>query len=150
LIAEIVVERADPTQPNMALQTWKAGRVRKSDVIVAKNYLNADEIDHLNRIVTLFLEFAELRARQRKEMRMEDWRRYVNTFIEFNESPLLTGQGRISHERMVAIAHERYEQFDAARRGIEARAADEEDLAELEAIEKSARLSGKKGGSDGA
>lgn len=148
--AEIVLERADPTQPNMALQTWSAGRVRKSDVIVAKNYLKADELDQLNRIVTLFLEFAELRALQRKQMRMEDWRRYVNTFIEFNESPLLSGKGRISHERMVSITHERYEQFDAARRGIEARAADEEDLAELEAIEKSTRLRGKKGGGDGA
>lgn len=134
--AEIVVNRADPSQPNMALQTWKAGRVRKTDVIVAKNYLNADEIDHLNRIVTMFLEFAELRVRQRKQLTMDEWRRYVDSFIEFNESPLLKGSGRVSHEQMVKVAHERYESFDSQRRKAEALRADAEDIAELEAIEK--------------
>lgn len=147
--AEIVVRRADPAQPNMALQTWKAGRVRKSDVIVAKNYLNAEEIDHLNRIVTMFLEFAELRTRQRKQLTMDDWRRYVDSFIEFNESPLLKGSGRISHERMVQLAHQRYEEFDAQRRQAEALRADAEDIAELEAIEKNTPLSKSgKGGKD--
>ncbi|SFM90314.1 RhuM family protein [Rugamonas rubra] len=63
--AEIIVQRADPSQPNMALTAWRSGCVRKTDVIVAKNYLNAEEIEHLNRIVTLFLEFAELRTQQR-------------------------------------------------------------------------------------
>ncbi len=133
--AEIVVKRADPTQPNMALTAWRAGRVRKTDVIVAKNYLNAEEIDHLNRIVTLFLEFAELRTRQRKELRMADWRQYVDTFIEFNESPLLQGAGSMSHDSMVKIAHERYEQFDAHRRKAEALLADSEDIKALEQLQ---------------
>lgn len=91
----------------MALMTWKGARVRKTDVIVAKNYLDADEIEHLNRIVTMFLEFAELRARQRRQLRMGDWRQCVDSFIEFNEAPLLKGAGRVSHSSMVTIAHER-------------------------------------------
>jgi hypothetical protein len=144
--AEIVVKRADASQPNMALTAWKAGRVRKSDVIVAKNYLDADEINHLNRIVTLFLDFAELRAARRKDLRMADWRNYVDTFIEFNESPLLKGNGRMSHDKMVKIAHDRYEQFDEQRRGVEALEADAQDIQELEQAER--QLSKKKGGRD--
>jgi len=137
--AEIIVQRADSSQPNMALTAWKAGRVRKMDVVVAKNYLNSEEIDHLNRIVTLFLEFAELRAQKRKELRMADWRQYVDGFIEFNESPLLRGTGRVSHDSMVKIAHERYEKFDAERRKAEAQKADEADLKELAQIQRTAQ-----------
>ena len=143
--AEIIVQRADAAQPNMALTAWKAGRVRKTDVIVAKNYLNAEEIDHLNRIVTLFLEFAELRIRQRKELRMADWRQYVDNFILFNESPLLQGVGRMSHDVMVKSAVDRYEQFDAERRKADAVGADEEDL---KALEQAERMLTKKGGRD--
>jgi hypothetical protein len=134
--AEIVVEPADESKPDMALTAWKAGRVRKSDVIVAKNYLNSDEIDDLNRIVTLFLDFAELRAARRKDLRMADWRNYVDTFIEFNESPLLKGNGRMSHDKMVKIAHDRYEQFDEQRRGVESLEADAQDIEELEQAER--------------
>lgn len=143
--AEIIVKRADPTQPNMALTAWKAGRVRKTDIVVAKNYLNADEIDHLNRMVSAFLEFAELRTRQRKELRMIDWRQYVDNFMQFNESPLLKGAGRMSHDAMLKIVHERYEQFDGQRRKADAVEADNADLKELEQMEK--RLT-KKGGHD--
>ena len=143
--AEIIVKRADSTQPNMALTAWKAGRVRKTDVIVAKNYLNADEIDHLNRMVTAFLEFAELRTRQRKQLVMADWRQYVDSFIQFNESPLLKGVGRMSHDAMLKIVHGRYEEFDEQRRKAEATEADSADMKELELAEK--RLS-KKGGRD--
>ena len=136
--AEIIVKRADPTQPNMALTAWKAGRVRKTDVIVAKNYLTADEIDHLNRMVTAFLEFAELRTRQRKQLVMADWRLYVDSFIQFNESPLLKGVGRMSHDAMLKIVHGRYEEFDEQRRKVEATNADAEDLKVLEQIERAA------------
>jgi len=134
--AELVVQRADPAQPNMALTSWKGGRVRKADVTVAKNYLNADELDQLNRIVTMFLDFAELRAMQRKNLRMADWRAYVDSFMTFNEQPVLQGAGRMSHQAMTTIAHERYEQFDATRRKTEALAADRVDLHELEQVEK--------------
>jgi hypothetical protein len=139
--AEIVVQRADSSQPNMALTAWKAGRVRKADVTVAKNYLTADEIDQLNRIVTLFLDFAELRTAKRKDLRMADWRAYVDSFIDFNESPLLKGTGRMSHDSMVGIVHERYEKFDAQRRTAEALEADLQDLNELEQAER--QLTGK-------
>ncbi len=135
--AEIIVKRADPTQPNMALTAWKAGLVRKTDIVIAKNYLNAGEIDHLNRMVTAFLEFAELRTRQRKELRMIDWRQYVDNFMQFNESPLLKGAGRMSHEAMLKIVHERYEQFAGQRRKADAVEADSADLKELEEIERS-------------
>jgi hypothetical protein len=132
--AEIVVQRADSGHPNMALTAWSGSRVRKIDVIVAKNYLNAEEIDHLNRIVAMFLEFAELRTRQRKELRMADWRQYVDNFIQFNESPLLKGNGRVSRDRMMQIAYERYEAFDTKRRAADATEADAEDIRALEAI----------------
>lgn len=143
--AEIVVQRADPAQANMALTVWKGEHVRKTDVIVAKNYLNADEIDHLNRIVTAFLEFAELRTRQRKQLRMADWRDYVDRFITFNESPLLKGAGRVSHDDMVSAVHQRYEQFDAQRRKALAAEADADDMRALERAEKALL---KKGGRD--
>jgi hypothetical protein len=136
--AEIVVERADPSQPNMALTAWKSGRVRKDDVVTAKNYLRAEEIDQLNRIVTMFLDFAELRAQQRSSIRMADWRQNVDSFIQFNDRPLLQDAGRVSHEEMVQIAHERYAEFDAKRREAEAKAADAEDIKALEAIDQKA------------
>ena len=137
--AEIVVSRADPGQPNMALTSWKAGRVRKTDVVVAKNYLRADELDALNRIATMFLDYAEDRASQRQNLRMDDWRQYVDRFVEFNERPLLKNAGSVSHERMQRVAHERYAEFDAKRHVAEALAADAEDLRELEAVEKRGR-----------
>ncbi|WP_345796414.1 virulence RhuM family protein [Castellaniella sp. MT123] len=140
--AELIVQRADPTQPNMALTSWKGGRVRKGDVTVAKNYLNAEELDQLNRIVSMFLDFAELRAMQRKDLHMADWRAYVNSFMTFNEQPVLRGSGRMSHQAMTTIAHERYEQFDSARRHTEALEADLAEMRELEQVEK--QLSGRR------
>ena len=134
--AELVVQRADPTRSNMALTSWKGGRVRKGDVTVAKNYLNADELDRLNRIVSMFLDFAELRAIQRKDLRMADWRTYVDSFMAFNEQAVLQGAGRMSHQAMTTIVHERYEVFDAARRQAEALEADRLDMSELEQVEK--------------
>lgn len=83
--AELIVERANPAQPNMGLTSWKGGRVRKGDVTVAKNYLSGDELSDLNRIVSVFLDFAELRTRQRQNLRMNDWRSYVESFMTFNE-----------------------------------------------------------------
>ncbi|KVG26715.1 virulence RhuM family protein [Burkholderia ubonensis] len=134
--AELIVQRADPTEPNMALTSWKGGRVRKADVTVAKNYLNSEELDQLNRIVSMFLDFAEMRVMQRKDLRMTDWRTYVDSFMTFNEQPLLQGPGRMSREAMTTIVHERYEQFDAARQKAEALEADDADLRQLEQVEK--------------
>lgn len=133
--AEIVVSRADAHSPNMALTTWSGTRVRKHDVVVAKNYLSADEIDTLNRLVVIFLEQAELRAKERQQLTLDYWRNNVDRLLTFNDRPLLTNAGRISNEQMKSIAHERYENFDAQRRRAEALAADAQDIKALEAVE---------------
>lgn len=134
--AELIVLRADASAPNMNLLSFKGDRVRKADVVVAKNYLNAEELDQLNRLVTMYLDFAELRAEQRKHMQLADWRQYIDNFMAFNEQPLLRSSGSVSHEHMKNIAHERYEHFDQNRRESEAQAADSNELAALEHLEK--------------
>ena len=140
--AEIVVQRADADSPNMALTTWKGARVRKHDVTIAKNYLTADEVDTLNRLVVIFLEQAELRAKERQDLTLDYWRHNVDRLLEFNERPILDGAGSISRDRMEQLAHERYEQFDAQRRRNEALEADAEDLRELEALEERMKRQG--------
>jgi hypothetical protein len=141
--AQIVVDRSNPDVPNMALTTWSGSRVRKQDVIVAKNYLTADEVDTLNRLVVIFLEQAELRVKERKQLTLDYWRQNVDRLLEFNDRPVLQGAGRVSAEQMKGIAHERYEAFDARRRSAEALAADAEDLLILESVEKQAKGKGK-------
>jgi hypothetical protein len=133
--AELVLKRADPDQPNMALTTWKGSRVRKQDVIIAKNYLTADEMDSLNRLVVIFLEQAELRVKQQKDLTLEFWRNNVDRMLNFNDQPILEGAGSVSRENMEKIAHQRYDEFDQKRKTNEARLADEEDLKELEQLE---------------
>ena len=131
--AEIVVSRADSNEPNMALTSWKGARVRKQDVTIAKNYLSVEEVDTLNRLVVIFLDQAELRARNRQDLTLNYWRENVDRLLDFNEFPILEGAGSVSAEQARMAAHERYELFDAERRRAEAQAADEEDLRELRA-----------------
>lgn len=133
--AEIIVSRANPDEANMSLTNWSGSRVRKHDVIIAKNYLTEDEIDTLNRLVVIFLEQAELRVKQRKDLTLEFWRKNVDDLLRFNDKPVLDGPGKVSREDMTRIAYERYEAFDAQRRITEAAAADAEDLREIEKIE---------------
>jgi hypothetical protein len=133
--AELVVKRADPAQPNMALRAWSGSRVRKQDVIVAKNYLTADELDTLNRLVVIFLEQAELRVKQRKDLTLDYWRANVDRMLASNDQPVLHGAGAVSHDDMKRIANARYETFDENRRSAEAIAADAEDLREIEKLE---------------
>lgn len=140
--AEIVVERADADAPNMALMSWKGARVRKQDVTIAKNYLDADEVDTLNRLVVIFLEQAELRAKQRKDLTLDYWRNNVDKLLEFNERDVLEGAGSVSAEQARRVAQERYEEFDAQRRHDEVLEADAEDLRELEALEQRAKRNG--------
>ena len=142
--AELIVGRADPTQPNMALTTWSGSRVRKHDVIVAKNYLTADEVDTLNRLVVIFLEQAELRAKQQKDLTLDFWRSSVDRMLASNDQPLLQGPGTVSREAMKAIANGRYDDFDAQRRQQEAIAADAEDLKTIEELEKDLKRKGGK------
>jgi len=134
--AELVVERANPEKPNMALTNWSGSRVRKQDVIVAKNYLSADEVDTLNRLVVIFLEQAELRLKQQQNLTLDFWRDNVDRLLEFNSRAALEGAGRVSHDDMKCIADSRYEAFDEHRRVAEAKAADLDDLKEIEALEK--------------
>jgi hypothetical protein len=140
--AELIIERADPSQPNMALTSWSGSRVRKQDVIIAKNYLTEDEVDTLNRLVIIFLEQAELRAKQQKDLTLAFWRGSVDRMLAANDLPLLDGPGSVSHEAMKAIANERYDNFDANRRQQEALAADAEDLKAIEDLEKALKEKG--------
>jgi len=141
--AELVVDRADPNKPNMALTSWKGARVRKQDVIVAKNYLNAEEIDTLNRLVVIFLEQAELRVKQRQDLTLDFWRSNVDKMLEFNDQPVLEGTGSVSRKRMERIVQDRYEAFDQERRMVEACDADSEDLKEIEQLEHRLKEKGK-------
>ncbi|MDM7483354.1 MAG: virulence RhuM family protein [Halomonas sp.] len=142
--AELILKRSDPDQPNMALTSWSGSRVRKQDVIVAKNYLTADEIDTLNRLVVIFLEQAELRVKQQQELTLDFWRNNVDKMLAFNDQPILAGAGSVSRENMERIARERYEVFDQQRRIAEAQAADAADLKEIEQLEQDLKHKGKK------
>ncbi|MBL1275724.1 MAG: virulence RhuM family protein [Ectothiorhodospiraceae bacterium] len=134
--AEIVQDRADPNAANMALTHWSGLRVRKHDVIIAKNYLKENEIDHLNRLVVIFLEQAELRTKQRQQLTLEYWQQNIVRLLEFNEQSILTHKGNISAEAMKNRAHEKFETFDAHRRKAEAILADETDIRVLEELAK--------------
>ncbi len=133
--SELIVARADPTADNMALTNWPGTRIRKADVVVSKNYLLADELDQLNRLVTMFLDFAEDRATRRIETRMSEWIAQTDRFLTFNERSTLSGAGRVSHDRMESILNERFAEFDARRREQERLISEQEasdDLAQLE------------------
>jgi hypothetical protein len=142
--AEIVVARADPASANMALTTWSGSRVRKHDVVIAKNYLSADEVDTLNRLVVIFLEQAELRAKDRQQLSLDFWRRNVDRLLVFSERPVLGNAGSISAADMKTVANDRYGDFDIRRREAEAMEADAEDLRALESVEKQAKRSTEK------
>lgn len=112
--AEIISERADSNKPNMGLTSWRKGpegKIMPSDVSVAKNYLDKEEIDYLNRIVTMYLDYAELQAIKRKPMYMKDWSEKLNAFLEFNEHEILTNAGKVSHEVAKTLALKEYEEF---------------------------------------
>ena len=134
--AELIAARADPSAPNMGLTTWAGAQVRQKDVTIAKNYLNAEEIDELNRIVTMYLEFAEDQARRRKSMTMADWASRLDAFLSFNEREVLTHAGRLRAEDAEKLAQERYETFAAGRRQEAMGLADADDLQTLEALQK--------------
>ena len=133
--AEIVLDRVDADKPNMALTSWKGGVVRKQDIFIAKNYLNTDEIDTLNRLVVIFLETAELRAKNRIDITSKFWQENVDRILEFNEQPLLTGKGKVSNAAMKDKVRQIYQLFDTHRKVYEAKQADQQDLEELKQME---------------
>ncbi len=134
--AELIEARSDSSAPNMGLTSWRGSIVRKIDVGIAKNYLNADEIKDLNEIVTMYLDYAERQARQRKTVTMEQWSDKLDAFLEFNEQELLTHAGKVKSEVAKKIAEERYDAFDKKRNLAEALADDDKDIKELEEFEK--------------
>ena len=112
--AELIYERADAAKEHMGLTTWENapdGKILKADVTVAKNYLSQEEMDYLERIVSLYLDYAELQARRKIPMSMEDWSRRLDGFLEFNGEKLLTGPGKISAEQAKLHAETEYEKY---------------------------------------
>ena len=112
--AELIVERADATKEHMGLTTWENapdGKILKADVTVAKNYLNEQEMNYLERIVSLYLDYAELQAERKIPMSMEDWAKRLDGFLEFNVNELLTGPGKISAEQAKLHAETEYEKY---------------------------------------
>lgn len=130
--AEIIDTRANADAQNMALTSWSGSIVRKADVIVAKNYLTSDEIDVLNRLVTIFLESAELHVKMRKDLTLDFWRASVDKLLLDHGVPLLQSHGKITMEQAQTHARKIYEEFDARRKAFDAAQADELDLLELE------------------
>jgi hypothetical protein len=121
--AEVIVERASAIKPNMGLTTWKnapKGKLRKADVSVAKNYLSEQELAALNRVVTMYLDYAEDQAQQRKPMYMADWVRKLDDFLRFTERNILNHAGKVSKQLAEDHAHREFEKFEAERRRIEA------------------------------
>ena len=109
--AEVIARRADAARPHMGLTSWLGSRPRKEDVAVAKNYLAAEELDALNRIVTAYVEFAELQARARRPMYMRDWIVKLDDFLRLSERDILTHAGQITHEAALAKAESEYEKY---------------------------------------
>ena len=133
--AELIVKRADASQPNMGLTTWKGAKVRKADVTVAKNYLNADEMAALNRLVTMYLDFAEDQANRRRQIFQRDWRRKLDAFLELNDRDVLGSAGRVTKAAADALARDQYDRFHAARIAQDDARASLDHDAELRAIE---------------
>ena len=133
--AELIIARANPDDVHFGLLHWHGSQVRKQDIVVAKNYLTEDEIDTLNRLVTIFLETAELRSKRREEIRMGFWIQNVGQIIASNGFPVLAHAGKVSHQQMEQTAGARYLEYDQRRKQEEARQADSQDEAELKALE---------------
>ncbi len=109
--AEVIAARADAAKPNMGLTSWTGNQLARSDTEVAKNYLNQNELDVLNRLVSMYLDYAELQAMGRKPMYMKNWTVKLDDFIRFNEKNLLTHAGKITHQQAINKAHAEYDKY---------------------------------------
>jgi len=138
--AELVLSRASSEKPNMGLTSWKGNKVRKQDIITAKNYLTQDELDTLNRLTVIFLETAELRVKERKDIHLNFWRENVDRILQFNDKNILQNAGTISNAQMEEQVKQIYSEFDDKRRQFEAEQAD---LADLKALEEQVKNSKK-------
>lgn len=129
--AEIIRQRADAAKPNMGVTTWKGSRVLKQDIGTAKNYLDAREIDTLNRITVMFLDQAEFRAMRRQDIRLADWDVFLDKFLRDNELPVLDNAGKVRHADALDWAHQQYDTFAERRRLDAEQAADARYLQDL-------------------
>jgi len=111
--AEVIKDRADASKRNMGLTSWSGSRLSKSDIEIAKNYLNQEELEILNRIVTIYLDFAELQAFDRKPMYMRDWIVKLDEFLKLSNRELLDHAGTVSHEQAIEKANAEYEKYHA-------------------------------------
>jgi len=132
--AELIVSRADASKPNMGLTNWKGNVVRKQDITTAKNYLIADELDSLNRLVVIFLEQAELRVKNQQDLTMSYWQNNLDKLIDFNDFPVLKTLGKVTHKVMEKKVHTHYVTYDAVRKKEEALETDRKELEELKAL----------------
>lgn len=139
--AELIVERSDPKLPNMGLTSWEGHRVRQQDVTIAKNYLTQTELEELNQIVVMYLDYAESQAKRRKTITMREWEEKLDAFLSFNEKDLLNHAGRASAQVAEKLSLERYSEFNQKRLKEEKLRADEEDIALLDAIREKAQPS---------
>jgi len=142
--AELIAERADASKPNMGLTSWKGFKVRPADVTIAKNYLNENEIEGLNRIVTMYLDYAEDQAKRHKQIFMRDWRQKLDAFLKFNERDILNNAGKVAKEVADNLALEQYERFNSRRLKKEAKVETLADDAEFKIIEKKLKKSSRK------
>ena len=141
--AELISGRADSKKPNMGITSWKGAKVRRADVTIAKNYLNQTEIDGLNRIVTMYLDYAEDQAKRHHQIFMRDWRVKLDAFLKFNERQILNNPGKVSKEVADKLALEHYEVFNQHRLDVDAKQeaiADDNELKQIQGkIEKKKR-----------
>lgn len=127
----------------MGLTSWHGSVARKQDIYIAKNYLTHDEIDSLNRLTALFLDSAELRVKERRNLTLDFWRNNVDALLNFQNKNVLRDAGRISNKQMESRVSEIYDEFALRRKKQEAIDADRADLAELQEIENEAKHRGK-------
>ena len=130
--ADLIIERGDPEKSNMGLTSWQGAKVRKRDVTIAKNYLKEKEFEDLNRIVTMYLDYAEEQAENRKPITMQQWAEKLDAFMQFNERDLLTYPGTVEAEVAKRLAENRYDEFHINRLKIAVIEADKEDMRHLE------------------
>jgi len=147
--AELIQSRANSQLPNMGLTTWKGDEVRETDVATAKNYLKEDEIDALNRIVVMWLDFSEDQAKNRKQVFMKEWEHKLDEFLRFNDRKALPNAGKVSKRVAESHAREEYQKFEGRRRSYKESVGEAETIKHLEeAAKKLKQLHESRGGSD--
>jgi len=137
--AELISDRVDAKKPNMGLTSWKGAKVRRADVTIAKNYLNQIELEGLNRIVTMYLDYAEDQAKRHHQIFMRDWRAKLDAFLKFNERQILNNPGKVNKEVADKLAIEHYEVFNQHRLVVDAKKeaiADDNELKHIQSKKK--------------